>query len=455
MLQYKKKIMQAMAIVTIAFSFAITSAQNSAQIPAPPQGQAMALVGGTIHPMSGPAIEGATIVFDKGKITAIGADAAIPPDALRIEVSGKHVYPSLIEMASTLGLVEISAVSATRDMSELGNINPNVRAEIAINPSSEHFPVTRANGVGLAVTLPSGGLIAGKGALLQLDGWTWEDMTVKAPVCMVLNFPRMTTFRSRFFRVSEQDQKKRRKEQMDALSTAFREARAYKTAKEAAGKQGVPFHAYDARWEAMIPVLDGELPVWVNASEIKQILAAIDWASREGIKMVLGGGADAYMVTDLLKSKDIPVIVLSTLRLPSRRDEPFDTPFTLPLKLFEAGVKFCISGAGRMAGNERHLAHHAAKAASYGLPVEEALKSITLYPAEILGVADRLGSLEAGKDATLIVTDGNPLELTTNVEKLFIDGRDVDLNNKHKSLYHKYREKYLQRGYVKPTKTDE
>lgn len=453
MLQNKKKIMQAIAIVTIALSFTLTFAQNSAQIPAPPQSQAVALVGGTVHPISGPAIENATLVFDKGKITAIGANAAVPSGALRIDVSGKHVYPSLIETISSLGLVEIGAVSATRDMSEIGDLNPNVRAEVAINPDSELFPVTRANGVGLAVSLPSGGLISGKGALLQLDGWTWEDMTVKAPVCMVLNFPRMTIFQNRFFRMSEQDQRKRMKEQMDALSDAFRQARAYKTAKEAAGKQGVPFHAYDARWEAMIPVLNGELPLWVNADEIKQIQTAIDWASREGIKMVLRGGDDAYMVTDLLKSKNIPVVVGSTLRLPSRRDEPFDAPFTLPLQLYEAGVKFCI--ASSETDNARNLPHHAAKAASYGLPVEEALKSITLYPAEILGVADRLGSLEVGKDATLFVADGNPLEFTTHVEKLFIGGRDIDLNNKHESLYHKYREKYLQRGQVKPTKTDE
>ncbi|MFQ5629503.1 MAG: amidohydrolase [bacterium] len=333
MLHYKKKFTQAMAFLTLVLLYALAVAQNSAQIPSPPQSQPVALIGGTVHPMSGPEIEGATILFDKGKITAIGKTVDVPSDALRINAIGKHVYPSIIEMASTLGLVEIGAVSATRDFAELGNINSNVRAEVAINPDSEHFPVARANGVGLAVSLPTGGLISGKGALLQLDGWTWEDMTIKAPVCMVLNFPRMTIFRSRFFRVSEQEQKKRMKEQMDALSQAFRQARAYKTAKEAAGQKGVPFHAYDARWEAMIPVLNGELPMWVNASEVKQIQTAIDWASREGIKMVLRGGADAYMLTDLLKSKGIPVIVGGTLNLPSRRDEPFDTPFTLPLKL--------------------------------------------------------------------------------------------------------------------------
>ena len=448
-----KKFSQAIAGLSIFFIAAQCFAQNSAQIPAPPQAKPVALVGGTVHPVSGPAIENATILFEQGKITAIGTNVTVPADAVRHDVSGKHVFPSMIELASSLGLTEIGSVSATRDYAELGDINPNVRAEVAINPDSELLPVTRAAGVGLAVSLPSSGLISGKGALIQLDGWTWEDMTKKAPVCMVLNWPRMTNFTSRFFRVSAEEQNRRRKEQLKTLSEAFREARAYKKAKEAAGQNGVPFHATDARWEAMIPVLDGELPLWVNANEIKQILAAVDWAMRENVKIVIGGGADAHMVTDLLKSKDIAVIVGGTLSLPSRRDEGFDTPFTLPLKLHQAGVKFAIAGGGSW--NVRNLQHHAAKAASYGLPVEEAIKSITLYPAQILGVDDQFGSLETGKNASLIVTDGNPLELMTHVDMLFLDGREIDLKNKHKSLYEKYREKYIQRGHVKPSGTEE
>lgn len=439
-----------MPLACLLLAAAAPAGLRSDQIPAPPQKQPIALVGGTIHPLTAPAIENGTILFDKGKIVAIGRDVQVPADALRIDISGKHVYPSMIEAASNLGLIEIGAVSATADYAELGDINTNIRAEVAINPDSEHFPVTRAGGIGLAVSLPRGGLFAGQGALLRLDGWTWEDMTLKAPVGMVLNWPRMTIFRSRFFRMPEEEQKKRMKQQLELLDKAMEEARAYKVAKEAAGKQGVPFHDYDARWEAMISVLNGELPVWVNANDITQILAAIDWATREGVKIVLVGAADAYLVTDLLKEKDIPVIVLSTLRQPSRRDEPFDTPFTLPLKLYKAGIKYCIADGGN--SNVRNLPHHAAKAASYGLPVEEAIKSITLYPAEIIGVADRVGSLEVGKDATLIVTDGNPLEFTTHIEKLYIDGRDIDLNNKHKTLYRKYREKYIQRGLIKPTK---
>lgn len=421
-----------------------TSGVASDQIPAPPQKKPIALIGGTIHTITRGTIENGTLVFDRGKIVAIGSNVEVPADAIRVDVSGKHVYPSLIESNSSLGLTEINAVRATRDFAETGGINPNVRAEVAINPDSEHFPVTRANGVGLAVTRPSGGVIAGRAALIMLDGWTWEEMTLKAPVGMVINWPRMSTIQAWWMRLSPEEQRKRSKEQLKQLEQAFEDARAYKIAKEAAGARGVPFHKHDARWEAMIPVLNGELPVLITANNIKEIQAAVDFADRWKVKMILVGGAHAYMAADLLKRKNIPVIVTPVLRLPSRRDMPFDEPFTLPKKLYEAGVTFCIAGGSRM-GNERNLPYHAAKAAAYGLPREEALKAITLYPAQILGVADRVGSLEVGKDATLFVADGDPLEIPTRVEMLFIQGRKIDLNNKHKMLYHKYREKYRQK----------
>lgn len=416
----------------------------SDQIPAPPQSKPIALIGGTIHTVSGPDIVNGTILFDKGKIVAIGTDVTVPPDAIRVDVSGKHVYPSMIEANSSLGLAEINAVRPTVDRSETGNINPNVRAEVAINPDSEHFPVTRANGVGLAVSSPTGGIIAGQAALIMLDGWTWEEMTLKAPVGMVISWPRAFGGFGFFGRVSPEEAQRRVKEQLQELEKAFQEAKAYQVAREAESPAGMPKHKFDARWEAMIPVLKGELPVFVEADALEQIIAAVEFCDRWHLKMVLVGGAQSYMVTDLLKEKNIPVVVTPILRLPSRRDAAFDEPFTLPKKLYEAGVQYCIAGGERM-GNERNLPYHAAKAASYGLPKEEALKAITLYPAQILGVADRVGSLEVGKDATLFVADGDPLEIPTQVEKLYIQGRDIDLNNKHKTLYRKYSEKYRQK----------
>ena len=233
------------------------------------------------------------------------------------------------------------------------------------------------------------------------------------------------------------------KKQLDALEKTFRDARAYKTARDAAGQKGIPFHKTDVRWEAMIPVLNRELPVWVSANSIQEIESAVDWAGREQVNMVLVGGADAPAAADLLKRNNIPVIVTPVLRLPNRRDADYDEQFTVPLKLYNAGIPFCIAGGSGMA-NDRNLPYHAAMAAAFGLPKDEALKSLTLYAAQILGVDDRTGSLEAGKDATMIVTDGDPLEITTHVEKLYIQGREVDLNNRHKTLWHKYSEKYRQ-----------
>lgn len=445
MVTNKFKISAHMAIFLPLFVFFAGASHASDQIPAPPQKHPIALVGGTIHTVSGGVIENGTILFDKGKIIAIGTGVTLPADAEVIQIQGKHVYPGLIESISQIGLSEIGAVRATRDQSETGAINPNVRAEVAINPDSEHFPVTRSNGVALAVSMPGGGIIAGQAALLMMDGWTWEDMTLKAPVGMVINWPRMRAFRGFFRQQSPEEQKKQMKKNIEQLEKAFDDARAYMIAREAAAKKNAPFHEADARWEAMIPVLKGELPVLVAANDMKQIRAAVDFADRQKIKMILAGGTDAYLLTDLLKSKNIPVITARTLRLPSRRDADFDEPFTLPKKLYEAGIQYCISAQGGTGGNFRNLPYHAAKAAAYGLPKDEALKAITLYPAQILGVADRVGSLEEGKDATLFVSDGDPLEITTHVEQLFIQGRKIDLNDKHKTLYQKYRTKYEQR----------
>jgi len=220
------------------------------------------------------------------------------------------------------------------------------------------------------------------------------------------------------------------------LEEAFQEAKSYWIAK----KTGVKMKA-DLRWEAMIPVLEGNVPVLVWADEIQQIEAAVAWAERENLKLILGGGNDSWRVTDLLKKKNIPVLVNGIHRTPSRRWEEYDLPFTLPLKLYQAGVRFCIASGG-WTSNERNLPYHSAMAAAYGLPKEEALKAITLYPAQIFGVEDRVGSLEVGKDATLIVTTGDPLEIMTQVEMEFIEGRKVDLSSRHTMLYEKYQEKY-------------
>ena len=429
-------------ILGLALGLMVQNAAASKQKPAGPQKQPIALTGGTVHTVSGDVIEGATVLFESGVITGIGTSLDLPDNTLVVDVTGKHVYPGLIAAPTTLGLTEISSVRATQDNVEIGDITPSVRAVSAVNPDSEYFPVARANGILTALTMPSGGLIAGLSGLIALDGWTTEEMTLEATVGLHVRWPsyRIFDFAGSSSREEQIDE---RREAMTKLRDAFREARAYMIAKEAESGRGAPFHPTDLGWESMIPVLKKALPVFVHAAEEKQIHAAIDWALAEDIRMILVGGADVWRVADRLKENDIPVIIGAVHYVPVRRWEAYDTPFTNALKLHEAGLDFCIGERrvwleGGGGSNVRNLPYHAATAAAYGLPREEALKSVTLYPARILGVEDRLGSLEPGKDATLIVTDGDPLEIMTRVERAYIQGRAVDISSKHTDLYNKY-----------------
>lgn len=413
----------------------------STQVPAPPQSGVVALVGGTVHTVSGEDVRG-TVVFENGRITALG-QAEVPRSALVVDVTGKHVYPGLIHAYTSVGLTEVGSVRGTVDQSETGLINPNVRAEVSMNPESEIIPVTRANGIALALVAPSGGTLSGRSALVRLDGWTWEEMTYKAPVALHVDWPAMTISTSRYNRRSEEEQKQERDKALSALDQAFRDARAYGQAR-LASESGVP---PDLRWEAMQPALRGDMPVMVVANSMQEIQAAVGWATAENLKLILVGGADAWRLTRLLVEHQVPVVIGGAHRLPERRGDGYDSPFTLASKLYEAGVKFCFSsgiswsGAGE-ASNARNLPYEAATAAAYGLPRLEALRSVTLYPAQILGVADRVGSIEVGKDATLMVTDGDPLEIGTQVEQLYIEGRKIDLSSRHTQLYEKYRLKY-------------
>ncbi|MEW5875855.1 MAG: amidohydrolase family protein [Candidatus Zixiibacteriota bacterium] len=437
MITFKRPFILALAVVVMAAN----STSASTQIPAAPQTRPVALTGATIHPVSGPDIPNGTVVFAEGKIIAIGANVDIPQEAERIDAGGKHIYPGLIDAYSRIGLTEIGSIRATRDYSETGEINPNVRAEVAVNPESEVIPVTRSNGVLMALAAPGGSVLSGMSALLVLDGWTWEDMTLKAPVAMHLEWPRMTTVTAWWQRQTEEEQIKRRDDNLKEISDAFAEARRYLTAMRAAPSD----HQPDSRWEAMIPVLEGKLPIIVSANEVQQIQAAVAFAERENVRIIIYGGYDAPYCADLLTRRGIPVMTQETHSTPSRRWEAYDDPFTLADRLRKAGIQFCITGGGG-ASNARNLPYFAATAAAYGLPHDEALKSITLYPAQILGVADRVGSIESGKDATLIVTNGDILEIPTQVEMAFIQGRQVDLSDKQKLLWMKYREKYRRLG---------
>jgi len=432
----------------IAFIKSTSLILASDQVPSKKQDHPIALIGATIHPVIGDVIENGIILFDNGKIKELGNNVSLPSGTETIDVAGKHIYPGLINADTRLGLLEVGSVPGSRDDYELGAMNPNARAEVALNPDSELLTVVRAHGITVANSFPRGGTISGKSAAIMLDGWTWEDMTLKAPVAMHMNWPRMTLNRAWWNTTSEEDQIKTRKEALEKINMFFDDAKAYMTAKAVSGKAGLPNQKVDLRLEAMIPVLKGELPLWIAASERKQIQSAIDWAESKGIKTVIYGGADTWRLAKELNNMNVPVVISSVLDVPSREWEAYDTGYTLPNKLYQAGVKFCI-GYSTFAGEQHNVRYNAAMAVAHGLPVDEGIKSITIYAAEIMGIDDRVGSLEAGKDATLIVTDGNPLEITTIVSMEFIEGRVIDLDNKHKRLYRKYTEKYRQKGLLK------
>ncbi len=403
---------------------------------AAPQAKPIALVGGTIHPVSGPDIEEGMILFADGKIVAIGKDLSLPQDAQVIDVEGKHVYPGMFEGHSQLGLTEFSSTRATVDSSEVGSINPNVKANLAVNPDSALIPVTRANGVLLALTAPVGGRIAGQASVMQMDGWTYEDMTVKPNVGMVFSWPSGQRFGRRRGgeAVASADPLKEIKDLLD-------ESKQYASLREAdPDKQPV-----DLRLDALVKVASGQMPIIAVADSIGQIESAVGFAARENLKLIILGGYDAEDCAELLKKHDVPVVIAATHRLPQYRSDQYDASYTLPARLQKAGVRFCISGTGRSeTWNSRNLPYHAATAVAFGLEIPQAIRSITLSPAEIYGVADRVGSLDVNKDATLIVTDGNPLEIQSKVEMAFIQGRTIDLSSKHVRLWEKYKAKYQQ-----------
>lgn len=438
-----RRILTSLVVALLGFSGAPGLRAND-MIPAPPQSHPILFRNATIHPVSGPDLARSDLLIDKGRIVRIGAGLETPAGAEVIDVTGKHIYPGLIAADSSIGLQEIGAVRATTDLAEPGDLNPNARAETSVNPDSELIPVTRSNGILVALSVPqtSGGLIAGTSALIELDGWTWEQMTVLAPVGLHIFWPGCVIENDPRYPKTPEDQRKDLREKLHILDEAFASARAYAAAKLAAR----PDFKTDVRWESMIPVIEGKVPIIVHANEIKQIESAVDFATREKLTMILSGGADAWRVTDLLKKNHIPVIVSSTFEIPLRRQDGFDMAFSNPAKLAAAGVAFCIaaSGSDAEAPHLRNLPYQAGMAAAHGLAREEALKSITLYPAQILGVGDRLGSLESGKDATLIITSGDPIEATTNVEVAYIEGRKIDLTNRQTRLHEKYMEKYRQ-----------
>ncbi len=391
----------------------------------------------TVHPVSGPELAGGAILVRDGKIAEIGQKIAAPKGLRAVDGKGLHVYPGMIDSATHLGLSEVGSVRETNDTTELGNLNPQLRPLIAINPASEHIPVTRANGITSVIAMPAGSMITGQAALIHLDGWTWEEMAVRPYAALDLRFPivqaaagRSSTTRGPALPYAER--KKNYEKQSVELRRFFEDARRYRAAKLAGG----PDFKSDLKMEAMLPVLEGKTPVMVHAVREKAIKEAIAFAAKESIRMVLAEASEADKVAADLKAKGIPVILPPTLAAPLDEDDPYDRPFALPGVLHKAGVKIAFGTFTTSAS--RNLPYQAAMAVAYGLPYEEALKALTLNPAEIWGVASEYGSIEPGKWADLMVTDGDPLEVRTNIRQIYIKGKAVDMENKHQRLYERY-----------------
>ncbi len=397
--------------------------------------------------VSGATIDKGTVLIRDGKIAEVGASVRLPSDAKVIDATGLSVYPGLINANTILGLSEVGAVDMTIDTTELGDFKPNMKALTAVNPHSEHIPVARMNGVTTVLTCPQGGLISGQCALINVDGWTPQQMAVKGSAAMAVNYPTLGFGGGRggfggggFGGGVNDAQRQQRDRQVEALKKKIEEAQGYLKAKEAAAAdKSIPARPIDLGLEALIPVIKGEVPVRVTANKANDIKAAVEFAAQYKLKLIINGGDEAIKVAALLKEKNVPVILGPVIDLPNSEDAPYDEAFARPAELHKAGVRFALSNNDIQ--HLRLLPYHAGTAAAFGLPKDEALKAITLYPAQILGVDKLIGSIEVGKAANLIVTDGDPLEYRTKIKHMFINGKQTELTNKHTRLNDKFKDR--------------
>lgn len=419
------------------------SAQASPNVPPPAQSRPLFLSNATLHSVSGPVLKQASMWVESGRIKAIGGpELAAPEGALKIDLQGRRVYPGLVAANSTLGLVEVAAVRATLDTTEAGSVNPNARALVAFNADSERIPVTRSGGVLAALSLPRSsatGLVAGTSALMQLEGWNWGDMALRPEVGLHISLPSLRAVSDNPFDADAVvDMRGTVKARLRQLDEVFESASAYAQAR-AADARNTPL---DSRWEAMLPVLRGERPVFANADERGQIRHALALAERFKLKLVIVGGADAAALADTLRERQVPVIIAALNRLPLRRDDDIDAIYRLPAELARAGVRFAIARGAGDASNERNLAFEAGQAVAHGLDPDEALKSVTLYPAQLLGAEALIGSLEVGKLANFFVADGDPLDIRSRIERVFVQGREIEMKDRHTELRDKYEQRY-------------
>ncbi|MFN8728546.1 MAG: amidohydrolase family protein [Phycisphaerales bacterium] len=438
------RVFSVVGLIALAASGGAIAQDLTPRLPAP--AGAVAIVNARIVPVSREPIDRGWVIMDQGKIASMGA-GDLPSDPRRsvIDAKGLTLYPGLISAYTQMGLTEMGAVRATRDFNEVGDVTPEVFAAVSVNPDSWLMPVARSNGVLAFGVFPQGGVIAGRVSVTHADGWTWEDMTVRRDAGMVVSWPFMRVVRAWWMDQSEEEQLKRIRQGQERVEKAFETARAY-----IARKDAEPMTPTDIRWEAMRSVLGtaekpAENPVFIEAQDVDQILAALAWSRKAGVRVVIVGGRDAPLCLEQIKDARAGVIFNSPLTMPKRDDSPVTEGFDAPRLLVEAGVPVAIA-SGEETPHERNLPYAAAICVAHGMKREDAVRAITLAPAQLLGVQDRLGSIEPGKDATLILTDGDVLEVKTRTVRAFIAGREVDLSNKQTILAERYREKYRQQN---------
>ena len=400
-----------------------------------------------IFTVSGAPIEDGTLLIKDGKIAAIGTDVSVPPDTKVIDGRGLQVYPGFFDSVTQMGLSEISAVRATVDTTETGEFNPDIVAATAVLPSSAHIPVVRASGITEVLAVPASGgfdsggatnLVGGQASAIYLAGWTMKEMVLRRNAAMVIDWPEIEThtFDLSTFAMKDKpfsEAKKEYDKHVDQLTDWLEQSRHYAQTLE---KATPGTFERDVKLEAMVPVVRGQMPVLVFADSVRDIRNAVEFCEAQKLRMILAGGTEAAKVKDLLRSKNIPVILRPTLGDPSEEDDAYDRLMTQPAELMAAGVKIAFGSFDN--GFARRLGQQAANAVSHGLSYEDGLKAVTLYPAQIFGLESQVGTLEVGKVASVIVTNGDPLELTTEVKYLFIKGELTSTDNKQKELFEKY-----------------
>ncbi|MGI8951130.1 MAG: amidohydrolase family protein [Chitinophagaceae bacterium] len=414
--------------------FATVNAQETIY-PAPAQKETIALVHGTIHVGNGDVIDDGIIIFSNGKITDVRKYAPIA-DIKQIDCSDKQIYPGLISPVTNLGLNEIGQVRSSHDDVELGEINTDIRSVIAYNTDSKIINTVRSNGILLANVVPQGGIISGSSSVMQLDAWNWEDAVYKMDGGIHFNMPSLAPSRFPSSSSSQQqpDKVKEALDKIDKVRTFFREAKAY---------FGEPKHVHtNIKFEAVKRLFNQTQTFFVHCELVKEMFIATDFAKEFGFKTVIVGGSDSWKITDYLKQNNIAVILNQMHTLPTMMDDDVDQSYKTPFLLQQAGVMFCISDPNEET-RYRNLMFNAGVAAGYGLTKEQALQAITLNTAKILGIDATTGSLEKGKDANIVVSDGDILDIkTSNIIYAFIEGRQINLDNKQKQLYEKYKYKY-------------